>query len=450
MFSYCSSSDFTQVNPGYRTLRHLRARHARLLFHFDYCRTNGKLSGRQSILWRQWRDEFKKREKLLLDNLSLNYRAIGKWLRERGKVEQHCQSIFGVYIPRAMADTKRDIMIEGLYSYFRKMGNNARHNERVARLTIECQEALDRGEFLLFNTLTVAPDCFHKVFDRGSREFTDYYRRIERACPGARHFAVTERGAKTGRLHIHVLHFLPTLPGEASDPNRGRRTPDKRCIDHFRSYWSNGHSAPIAVRLAGRNDAFSKLGWAWPVEKQGNKYVPVKSRPMAAVVGYMTKYMLKANCHSMEAIQWRVKQTRSLGLKTLQLEISKLKIATLLQLIRIPWLPKTITRNQLGLNQLRKSALKELLKRSASRPKLMRLLNNRMVAHNVRGSLREQYENMIRMIRTSKWPKTTHTLFLKSSSALEGCSDAVNFYVDFCKRYIDNQPNYQIRGPRYA
>ena len=450
MFSYCSSSDLTTVHPGYRTLRALRARHGRLLFHFDYSRTNGKLTGTQAIMWRKWCEDFKRMENSLLDNLSTNYRAIGKWLRERGKVEEHCQAVFGFYIPRALAGERRDVMMEAVYDHFRKMGSNARHNERVARLTVECQEAIDRGEYLLFNTLTVANDCMEKVFKRGSREFTDYYRRIERACPGARHFAVVERGEKTHRLHIHVLHFLPTLPGGACDPNRGRRTPDKRCIDHFRSYWSNGHSAPVAVRLAGRKDAFSKLGWAWPVEKQGKKYVPIVAKPPAAVVGYMTKYMLKNNCYSMEAIQWRVRQTRSLGLKTLRSEISRLKIATLLQLIRIPILPKTILRNQLPLNQVRKSALRELLKRSASRPKLMRLLNRRMAAHPVRGSLREQYVSTIRKTRTSKSQRIGHSLFHKSSSALVGCEAAFDWYVDFCKRYVDNTPNYNIRGPRYA
>jgi len=93
--------------------------------------------------------------------------------------------------------------------------------------------------YVVFNTLTVNKEAYTKVFTKGSKVWQEYVRKCDKffgvAANGSyskalkarakgdefhNYFAVVEEGGKTGRLHIHVLHFFKTLPDSFSDPNR--------------------------------------------------------------------------------------------------------------------------------------------------------------------------------------------------------------------------------------
>lgn len=184
-----------------------------------------------------------------------------------------------------------------------------------------------QGWYMVFGTLTVSPDDYSTVFDRGSLCWQTYIdkvdNRIAKATYGSvrkakqmqldyhTYFACVERGSKNGRLHIHVLHLIKELPEGTTDPNYGRLIPSQRQITTLRECWPHGHSTHIAVRT-GNNDAFARQKWRWPVDKTTNQAI-VSKGPMA-VAGYITKYVTKQlNQTDREKYVWRVRKSRSLG-----------------------------------------------------------------------------------------------------------------------------------------
>ena len=121
-------------------------------------------------------------------------------------------------------------------------GKQARAKQARTLLSFEIAEKAQRGWYIIFNTLTVNSENYSKVFHRDSDDFQNYIRTVDRltcqAITGSKrrkpnndyhtYFAVVEEGSQTGRLHIHVVHFLRKLPIKARDPNRGLRLPYKR------------------------------------------------------------------------------------------------------------------------------------------------------------------------------------------------------------------------------
>src|SRR5260370_40232323 len=81
------------------------------------------------------------------------------------------------------------------------------------------------------------------------------------------YFCVPEYGTANGRLHFHAVHFMRTLPPGSVDPNFGRRVRHRRQLNSLQNTWPYGYSLRVAVRYP--QDAFSRSGWGWPGEANG-------------------------------------------------------------------------------------------------------------------------------------------------------------------------------------
>src|SRR2546425_13132643 len=81
---------------------------------------------------------------------------------------------------------------------------------------------------------------------------------------------------------------MRTLPTDSVEPNFGRRVCNRRQLDSLQHTWPYGYSMPIAVRYT--QHAFSRSGWLWPVDAQGE---PLKAISYMAVGLYVAKYVNK-------------------------------------------------------------------------------------------------------------------------------------------------------------
>src|SRR5947207_14667746 len=90
------------------------------------------------------------------------------------------------------------------------------------------------------------------------------------------YFCVPEYGTANGRLHFHAVDFMRTLPTGSVDPNFGRRVRNRRLLNSLQNTWPYGYSMPIAVRYT--QDAFSRSGWLWPVDRSEERRVGKECR----------------------------------------------------------------------------------------------------------------------------------------------------------------------------
>lgn len=194
-----------------------------------------------------------------------------------------------------------------------------------------CKQAEREGEFIIFDTLTVNSRYYNEVWKRGSTHWRNYIQRFSRLCSGHEYVAIHEKGGRTHRNHIHVLHFCKTPPKGVRDPNRGARHKYKRELSSLKSLWPYGHSAPVAVRTHNHDPWAKHLGFSWPQDGYND---PIKAQPADAIGLYMSKYLAKQTTKKQDK-QWRIKATRNLGLKNLMMVLSKLKVKDLYQLNKI-------------------------------------------------------------------------------------------------------------------
>lgn len=314
--------------PAYRLRRSVLARMRRLWSHENFCRENdipfdeGAFDSWLAFL-RLWSRR--------LDNISLLRhppRECSRVLRETSSREM-LEAVFGFQLDAARRSSIEDAMLENL----KLNGLEGRRSELTVRIELEVYEKLYRGWFLVFNMLSVADDHYDAVTFRGSEAFAQYIRKITRdvgaAVYGSKkayerahvpstslhtYVCVRERGDETGRFHLHVLHFLRALPKDAVDPNLRRLTPNYREINSFRKYWPHGFSGAKAVRSSGM-DAFSRIGWIWPVEKIDGKWEPLRALVPRKLGQYLSKYTLKAYYEKeIGEDLWKTKTSRKFGL----------------------------------------------------------------------------------------------------------------------------------------
>src|SRR5690606_1176741 len=81
---------------------------------------------------------------------------------------------------------------------------------------------------------------------------------------------------------------MRTLPTGSVEPNFGRRVRNRRKLNSLQNTWPYGYSMPIAVRYT--QDAFSRSGWLWPVDAEGEA---LKATSYMAVGFYVAKYVNK-------------------------------------------------------------------------------------------------------------------------------------------------------------
>lgn len=197
-----------------------------------------------------------------------------------------------------------------------------------------------QGWYMVFQTLTVAPEHYYDVFNKGSTAFTDYIRRIDRMVAASAygtvraakgqdyhtHFACVEEGGKHGRLHIHCLHFFKELPAGAADPNAGRLRPTERHLLCMKSIWPYGRDDPVMVRYSPQ-DAYGKKGYRWPIDPKTQTAMLVRS-PLA-LSSYMSKYLKKAHLSCQrKKLLWRVRKSHRLGQPVLDELVGRLSIST--------------------------------------------------------------------------------------------------------------------------
>ncbi|AXH76710.1 MAG: protein A* [Microviridae sp.] len=208
-----------------------------------------------------------------------------------------------------------------------------------------------------------------------SSAWTDYVRSVDRYFGEAAHgsyrkalksgedyhsyFAVVEKGSKTGRLHIHVVHCFKTMPRDFTDPNLGVSVPYRREIVALKNFWTYGFSSPIAIRFNAM-DSFAQVGWRWPVKLKEDSYVPVMSKPFAAIVSYVGKYLTKALADKEVGCIWRTRTSRNLGKTPLIQTLKKMPLKSRLIMLQNPRLKLKLSQSRLPRLLLRRLLLKSL------------------------------------------------------------------------------------------
>lgn len=280
--------------------------------------------------------------------------------------------------------------------------------------TSEIALAAYEHRYMLFNTLTVDDYSYDAVFRPDSQAWKNYVQEIDRvfaiAAAGTiraakdidyhSYIGVVEQGSKTGRLHIHALHFFTHLPDGWKDPNTGLAKPVKRIIDQARALWPYGHSMPIAVRY-GTQDAYALSNWRWPEQKDGTG---LKTQSPLALANYVTKYITKAySTNASGGYSWRVRKSHQLGLKIPRAILHKTSTTTLLVLIQHQTIRVRLGNKLIPGALLRTLALREIQDRSS-----MIDLFTAATAAQPRPSLLQHSRDLIRTNAESNSASTTH------------------------------------------
>tara|TARA_Y100001956_G_scaffold82336_1_gene102822 strand:- start:1966 stop:3567 length:1602 start_codon:yes stop_codon:yes gene_type:complete len=247
-------------------------------------------------------------------------------------------------------------------------------------------QAAKAGWFIVFDTLTLADDRIAE-FNSNDSAMRDHFRDLaemvgeslgytvresrKRSSEFFHYICVPEYGTKEGRLHWHCVYLMKSLPCGTQDPNYGRRTPNRTEVPTLKYIWHYGNNMPIAVRYTG--DAFSRLAWRWPVDKNGQRK---KAGAAIGVALYVTKYITKKTDQDLVRLnprgkswnqqlrqemrilaqrQFRVRCNREFG-KMLP-SMSRLQLTSLVELTRLHY---SVTPMNL---LLRQSAKRELRRR---------------------------------------------------------------------------------------
>lgn len=315
------------------------------------------------------------------------------------KFEDHCIKLFGSFTPfkydprmrlnayerygaaKEVLERERYKVnfLQSLLDKYEEFGRLACKTEVLRRLKLEIEHRNAQGWYFVFNTLTVSPEYFSKVFPESgsSTVWTDYVRSLDRYFGEAAfgsfreaarrrragedfhfYFAVVERGSKSGRLHIHVLHMFKSIPKDFSDPNFGLSVPYRREIEAMKCFWNFGFSSPIAVRFSAM-DNFAKLGWRWPVKRVGSTYEAVMAKPFEAIVSYIGKYVQKSYLEKEVGCIWRTRMSRRMGQAPLKARVSLLKLKTRLEFLKLKKFPL-----ELGMTRVPRKLMMRLVLKS--------------------------------------------------------------------------------------
>ncbi|QXP08662.1 MAG: replication initiator protein [Arizlama microvirus] len=264
--------------------------------------------------------------------------------------------------------------------YMTMIGRDQRAHRARTLLTYEIADKAARGWFLIFNTLTVAPEHYSKIFGKECTAFRKYITAINKLTRNAlgltkRHdpteyhtyAAVVEAGTKTGRLHIHVIHCLKALPKKARDPNFARPRPNARELACLKPLWEYGHTCPIMIRYS-LTDAFAKAGYRWPLDP--NRDAAMQFRSPLATAGYMAKYLAKSYASPKRSkYLWRIRKTHKLGNAILTYLTSQLTSRSLLTVASLNLATCKLNNSSIPPSLLKQACLKRLLSRASQNEK---------------------------------------------------------------------------------
>lgn len=257
------------------------------------------------------------------------------------------------------------------------------------KFLLACEIALahKKGTYIIFNTLTVAPGEYYKVFSKTSRAFKEYIRKIDRLVENHRYFGVVEEGAKNGRLHIHVIHFMDTLPKGSDDPNKDKVIPTRRELTGLKALWPYGFSSPIIVRYSPQ-DAFGKLNWRWPHDLRTN--APYKIASPYKLASYVSKYIVKSySSKKRDKYLWRIRKSHKLGQQVLKELCSQLKTTTLIIIATTNAMTTKWNNWTIPPIELRLAALREIQTRNQHNPYTTHQLDNTI--HNLAKQLQPRH-----------------------------------------------------------
>lgn len=305
-------------------------------------------------------------ESLRLDNNTLTSDA-----REFQKVKR------SDYVPKS--SRKRSVQESIFWNRLKRHQIKTRKWELIFRIHSELELAARDGWYVFFVTYTVS-DEYYKQFFGSVRLWTNYQQRllthfygrdVARSERGPirdyhRYVSVVERGSKTGRLHMHCLHFFRPSFHLPTDPNFGRNIPDRSEVKWPEFY---GFVSAVPVRY-GQDDVFGRAGYRWPYFKGK----PKKPGTPGQLAGYMAKYVTKAfEISQGKEETWRTRMSQKFGLQTLQLIVDQLpkRYVSNLSQMKIPQLK--LHNQRIPLNLLRKLLTRRRLKN------LMLKLNSRII-----------------------------------------------------------------------
>jgi len=312
-----------------------------------------------------------------------DYRQAYTWSRNWGTKREHIQSEIGIKMPDEYLHESEE-GIKYLIEMLKDCSYLGAVETMKARLIMEMIEAYKNEWHMIFNTITVKPEHYKEVFEKGSDIWRNYIRKIKRQLATSlygsvrnaggkdyfHYMAVVEEGASNGRLHIHCMLFMKDLvkrdeegrkvAGMVKDPNYGKNPPTYREIEEMCWHWEYGHSQFIPIRFS-NSDPWGKMGWVWPVMSDGQ---PLPSSSIEKIASYMTKYILKSKDNKGEA-KWRTKTDRQLGLRQLQSTLRKMEMKPLVSLVKYTKHPVPIQLygNKVPVKLIRQKAVKELVAR---------------------------------------------------------------------------------------
>ena len=321
-------------HPEGRLLRNLRARHSFLSGAMQFANANRQLIIEQIRCVNLALQSVENSTRL--DNYSTIH-TLPELIKAKEYLKIPVEELRKLY-DYARRPAQYDAMMQKIMDEKADNQKRARSAEARAKVLLELASSTRtyKHAYMIFSTLTVDDEHYNKVFERKSLVFQHYIQRVRRQLPensNMRYVAVHEKGGDSGRNHLHILQLFDDLPDKWKiDPNEGVAAPRYREIPNLKKCWPYGFSTPIAVRYSDK-DAFSVLGWRWPVDPK-NAAAPLPSGAPAKIANYMCKYLTK----SIEKgnSQWRIKFSRGFGLSLLNQLLQQQTINHLSMLILNP------------------------------------------------------------------------------------------------------------------
>lgn len=314
--------------------------------------------------------------------------------------------------PKYIYDELQKVLMQNLD----EMKKKARKTELITRLRWEMREKQEKRWYMIFNTLTVAPENYTKIFKVGSKEFQKYIQKINTRAGGKqkhKYFAVIEAGAEKGRLHIHIIHMMQEIPDTWTDPNRAKIIPNARQMTQLIPLWTHGFSTPIIVRFDPADAWATKKNHRWPVKKdeQGiNK--PIESSNGEKLAFYLGKYLTKILHKTKGDYKWKTRMTQGIGMKLIKETMKKSTDGELLTMCQTPTNKTYMLEEQrIPRNLIIKEANREILKRMPGNQKIKTLMEIQPA-----NSIIKQYKNLIQIPRTYNSANTSHSVIRKSKN----------------------------------
>lgn len=320
--------------------------------------------------------------------------------------------------------------------------------QAVWRLKMALEEAIHNKWYIIFNTLTIAPEHYNKVWIKNSKLFKQYIEKFDSFSNKQNHnyFGVVEEGGVTNREHFHVVHMVKQLPTQyKGDPNRNMITPTNRIIDSLRPLWSYGFSTPIAVRTTA-SDPWAQLQWIWPVTIEKSIKTPIQSGSIGRLANYMSKYITK-NLTKKGTGKWKTRQRQGLGLTILKQTMQNLKTQNLNLMIEIAKMGVlTIHHQTIPRALITSTATQELLKRSNKN----KLSNTTLMTLEAQPSIMKRLTTLTQITQKSNTQNTgtltiqntiKDTQISKINQDLPEIQELLDKYTKETTGYITPQPS---------